>query len=151
MFVFDHYWFSVSRHLMRWHIQPLYISSIIMPTYRMDGGCYSDGLLVAVPTSLFLLEPLRHNPTLICYFTTSVSYSDVNNVFLILRWEHHFMKSLLTTSNIHILYGYSCNNLVPTAQNDSLGNRPHNRQLPDRISQIMDCNFTIRMLYHNMY
>lgn len=47
----------------------------------MDGGCYSDGLLVAVPTSLFLLEPLRHNPTLICYFTTSVSYSDVNNVF----------------------------------------------------------------------
>jgi len=39
----------------------------------------------------------------------------------------------------------------PTAQNYSLRNRPHNRQLPDRISRITDCNFTVRMLYHNMY
>ena len=38
----------------------------------------------------------------------------------------------------------------PTAQNYSLRNRPHNRQLPDRISRITDCNFTVRMLYHNM-
>jgi len=39
----------------------------------------------------------------------------------------------------------------PTAQNYSLRNRPHNRQLPDRISRIMDCNFIVRMLYRNMY
>ena len=32
-----------------------------------------------------------------------------------------------------------------------LRNRPHNRQLPDRISRITDCNFTVRMLYRNMY
>ena len=40
---------------------------------------------------------------------------------------------------------------LPTAQNYSLRNRPHNRQLPDRISRITDCNFTVRMLYRNMY
>jgi len=39
----------------------------------------------------------------------------------------------------------------PTAQNYSLRNRPHNRQLPDRISRITDCNFTVRMLYRNIY
>jgi len=39
----------------------------------------------------------------------------------------------------------------PTAQNDSLRNRPHSRQLPDRISRITDCSFTVRMLYRNMY
>jgi len=35
----------------------------------------------------------------------------------------------------------------PTAQNYSLTKRPHNRQLPDRICGITDCNFTVRMLY----
>ena len=39
----------------------------------------------------------------------------------------------------------------PTAQNYSLQNRPHNRQLPDRISRITDCNFTVGMLYRIMY
>ena len=39
----------------------------------------------------------------------------------------------------------------PTAQNYSLRNWPHNRQLPDRISRITDCNFTVRMLHRNMY
>ena len=39
----------------------------------------------------------------------------------------------------------------PTAQNYSLRNRPYNRQLRDRISRITDCNFTVRMLYRNMY
>ena len=39
----------------------------------------------------------------------------------------------------------------PTAENYSLTNRPHKRQLPDRISRITDCNFTVRMLYGNMY
>jgi len=38
----------------------------------------------------------------------------------------------------------------PTTQNYSLRNTPHNRQLPDRLSRIMDCNFTVRMLYRNM-
>jgi len=38
-----------------------------------------------------------------------------------------------------------------TAQNYSLRNRPHNRQLPDRLSRITDCNFTVRLLYRNMY
>jgi len=40
---------------------------------------------------------------------------------------------------------------TPIAQNYSLRNRPHNRQLPDRISRITYCNFTVRMLYRNMY
>ena len=39
----------------------------------------------------------------------------------------------------------------PTTQNYSLRNGPHNRQLSDRISRITDCNFTVRMLYRNMY
>jgi len=39
----------------------------------------------------------------------------------------------------------------PTAQNYSLRNRPHNRQPPDRISRITDCNFTVRMLYRNIH
>ena len=38
----------------------------------------------------------------------------------------------------------------PTTQNYSLRNTPHNRQLPDRLSRIMDWNFTVRMLYRNM-
>ena len=37
------------------------------------------------------------------------------------------------------------------ATTNSLRNRPNNRQLPDRISRITDCNFTARMLYRNMY
>jgi len=39
----------------------------------------------------------------------------------------------------------------PTAQNYSLRNRPHNRQLPDYVSGITGCNFTVRMLYRNIY
>ena len=39
----------------------------------------------------------------------------------------------------------------PTEQNYNLRNRPHNRQLPDRISKITDCNFIVRMFYSNMY
>ena len=54
----------------------------------------------------------------------------------ILTYLNHILRTLLPP---------------PTAQNYSLRNRPHNRQLPDRISRIMDCNFTVRMLYRNMY
>ena len=39
----------------------------------------------------------------------------------------------------------------PVQQNYNLRNRPHNRQLPERSSRLIDCNFIIRMLYHNMY
>ena len=37
----------------------------------------------------------------------------------------------------------------PTAQNYSLRNRRHNRQLPGSMSWITDCNFTVRTLYCN--
>jgi len=40
---------------------------------------------------------------------------------------------------------------LPVQQNYNLRNRPHNRQLPKRSSRLVDCNFIIRMLYHNMY
>jgi len=56
--------------------------------------------------------------------------------------EKLFTK-ILTYPN-HIL-----RTLLP--QNYSLRNRPHNRQLPDRISRITDCNFTVRMSYRNTY
>ena len=37
------------------------------------------------------------------------------------------------------------------AQNYSLRNRPHNRQLPDRISRITECSSAVTMLYHNKH
>ena len=62
-------------------------------------------------------------------------------------WETRLFNKILTCPN-HIL----CTLLPPsTAQNYSLKNRPHNRQLPDRISRVKDCNFTVRMLYRNTY
>jgi len=33
----------------------------------------------------------------------------------------------------------------------SLRTRSHNRQLPDRLSHLMDCNFIIRMLFYQSY
>jgi len=39
----------------------------------------------------------------------------------------------------------------PTVLNYNLRNRRHNRQLPDRISRLTDCNFITRMLYHDVY
>jgi len=66
---------------------------------------------------------------------------------LYLSSDEKLFNKILTCSN-HIL-----RTLLPppTAQNYSLRNRPHSRQLPDRISRITDCNFTVRMLYRNMY
>ena len=57
--------------------------------------------------------------------------------------DEKLFNKILTCSN-HIL-----RTLLPppTARNYSLRNRPHNRQQPDRISRIADCNFTVRMLY----
>ena len=54
----------------------------------------------------------------------------------ILTYPNHILRTLLPP---------------PTAQNYSLGNRSHNRQLLDRISRITNCNFTVRMLYRNVY
>ena len=56
-------------------------------------------------------------------------------------------------NNISTCPNHILRTLLPpsTAQNYSLRNRPHSRQLPDRISRITDCNFTVRMLYRNMY
>ena len=61
--------------------------------------------------------------------------------------DEKLFSKILTCPN-HIL-----RTLLPphSAQNYSLRNRPHNRQLPDRISRITDCNFTVRMLYRKMY
>jgi len=39
----------------------------------------------------------------------------------------------------------------PVQQNYNFRNRPHNRRLPERSSRLVDCNFIIRMLYHDMY
>ena len=73
---------------------------------------------------------------------TSVDFHD-----LYISSDEKLFNKILTCPN-HIL-----RTLLPppTAQNYSLRNRPHNRQLPDRISRITDCNFTVRMLYRNMY
>ena len=69
-------------------------------------------------------------------------------------WKKYFnisdeklFNKILTCPN-HIL-----RTLLPpsTAQNYSLRNRPHNIQLPDRNCRITYSNFTLRMLYRNMY
>ena len=39
----------------------------------------------------------------------------------------------------------------PVVQNYNLRSRSHNRQLPERTSHLIDCNFIIRMLYRHMY
>ena len=54
-------------------------------------------------------------------------------------FDEKLFKKILTCPN-HIL-----RTLLPppTAQNESLRNRPHNRQLPDRISRITDCKICI--------
>jgi len=39
----------------------------------------------------------------------------------------------------------------PVVQNYNLRSRSHDRQLPERTSRLIDCNFIIRMLYHHMY
>ena len=74
--------------------------------------------------------------------------SFAQGTFFISSDEKLFNKILILTCPNHIL-----RTLLPppTAQNYSLRNRPHNRQLPDSISRITDCNFTVRMLYRNMY
>jgi len=75
----------------------------------------------------------------------SPDLADFHNLYI--SSDEKLFNKILTCLN-HIL-----RTLLPppTAQNHSLRNRPHNRQLPDRISRITDCNFTVRMLYRIMY
>jgi len=71
--------------------------------------------------------------------------------------QFHAFQTRSTCSVQNLLFNkiFTCPNHIlrtllppPTAQNYSLRNRPHDRQLiPDRISRITDCNFTVRMLY----
>ena len=64
------------------------------------------------------------------------------------RWFYSQLFNKILTCPNHILLTL----LPPTnAQNYSIRNRPHNRQLLDHISRITDCNFTVSMLYRNMY
>ena len=81
----------------------------------------------------------------ICTGFCSLDLADFHDLYI--SSDEKLFNKILTRPN-HIL-----RTLLPppTAQNYSLRNRPHNRQLPDRISQITDCNFTVRKLYHNMY
>ena len=53
--------------------------------------------------------------------------------------DEKLFNKILTNPN-HILWTLL---QPPTAQNYSLRNRPHNRQLPDRISRITDCNVCV--------
>ena len=66
-------------------------------------------------------------------------------LFLYVSSDEKLFNKILTCPN-HILRTILP---PPTAQNYSLRNIPHNR--PDRISRITDCNFTVRILYRNMY
>ena len=79
------------------------------------------------------------------WFLFSRSIADFHDLYI--SSDEKLFNKILTSPN-HIL-----RTLLPppTARNYSLRNRPHNRQLPDRISRIRDCNFTVRMLYRNMY
>ena len=74
----------------------------------------------------------------------SLDLADFHDLYI--SSDEKLFNEILTSPN-HIL-----RTLLPppTAQNYSLRNRPHNRQLPDRISGITDCNFTVRMLYRNI-
>ena len=69
-------------------------------------------------------------------FSNLYSSSDDKLFKKILTRPDHILRTLLP---------------LPTEQNYNLRNRPHNRQLPDRISKITDCNFIVRMLYSDMY
>ena len=53
-------------------------------------------------------------------------------------WPHFFGYSVRHSEQHHTKHNWTTN-------------RPHNRQLPGRISRITDCNFTVRMLYRNKY
>ena len=66
--------------------------------------------------------------------------------------EIHFAPLPFLTVTVILNRNHNTNPVLlpqPTAQNCSLRNRSHSRHLHDRICQITECNFTVRM-YHNM-
>jgi len=75
----------------------------------------------------------------------SPDLADLHHLYI--SSDEKLFNKILTCPN-HII-----RTLLPpsTAQNYSLRSTPRNRQLPDRISRITDCNFTVRTLYRNMY
>ena len=75
----------------------------------------------------------------------SPDLADFHNLYI--SSDEKLFSKILTCPN-HILRTHLP---PPTAQNYSLRSRPHNRKLPDRISRITECNFTVRMLYRNIY
>ena len=81
----------------------------------------------------------------ICTGFCSPDLADFHNLYV--SSDEQLFNKILTFPD-HILH-----TLLPphTAQHYSLGNRPHNRQLPGRISQLTDCNFITRMLHHDVY
>ena len=98
-------------------------------------------MLLLTATSAFRLgrrrwsSPQHCSPDLADFHDLYIS-SDEKLFNKILTCPNHILRTLLPP---------------PAAQNYSLRNRPPNRQLPDRISRITDCNFTVSMLYRNTY
>ena len=79
---------------------------------------------------------------------TGFCYPDLADLHdLYISSDEKLFNKILTCPN-HIL-----RTLLPpsTAQNYSLRNRPHNKLLPDLISRITNCNFTVRTLYRLLY
>ena len=86
----------------------------------------------------FFAKANRHNAaTLLNFHDLCISSNEqLFDKILILTCPDHILQTLLPPS---------------TAQNYTLRNRPHNRELPGHISQLMDCDYIVRMLYHNVY
>ena len=132
-----------------------------MGTHTQD---LTSSVVMSVLIILVLVSPVciqrlvgilqRQRQTEDLYFTRrcirtgfcSPDLADFHNLYI--SSDEKLFNKILTCPN-HILRTLLP---LPTIQNYSLRNsRPHNRQLPDHISQITDCNFTVRMLYRNMY
>ena len=145
-------------------------------TERHSGLC-SNSVCTACPVQAWVVRPLtaylpRNRCRKLMYASNGWwGFSNANDRHKIFAFIRHCIRSGFCSPDLadfHDLYISSdeklfnkiltCPNHIlrtllppPTAQNCSLRNRPHNRQLPDRISRITDCNFTVRMLYRNMH
>ena len=65
----------------------------------------------------------------------------------------NFTSSLMSSFSrkyytVQITFYAHCYHLLLYRTIYNLRNRPHDRQLPDRISRLTDRNFTVRMLWH---
>ena len=134
----------VRLRMMGTHTQDL-ISSVVMSVLII--------LALLSPVCIQRLVGIlqRQRQTEDLYFTRrcirtgfcSPDLDDFHNLYI--SSDEKLFNKILTCPN-HILRTLLP---LPTVQNYSLRNRPHNRQLPDHISQITDCNFTVRMLYRH--